>query len=137
MGEAGELTLHPQELAGVLLCLFFAVGDVHLLQIAAVLRPRLIADLTRDLIVELPDVLGRFNRGVERDIGIALLGRPNDRLLAQHARNPHPRIGLLQWHRPWIDDAMLVMRALPAEWSLPGPRGDNQIVRLLEALTVV
>src|SRR5271169_5760656 len=137
MGEAGEFTLHPQELAGVLFRFFFAVGDVDLLQIAAVLWPRLIADLTCDVIVEFPDVLGRFNRGVERDIGIALLGRPNDGLLAQHPRNPHPRIRLLQRHRPRVDDAVLVMRALPAEWPLPRPSGDNQVVRLLEALAVV
>src|SRR6266513_4771845 len=124
MREAGELALHPQELAGVLLRLFLAVGDMHLLQVAAVLRARLVAGLERDLVVQLPDLLGRLDRGVERDVGIALLRRPDDRLLAQHARDPHPRIGLLQQHRPGIDDALLVMRALPAEWALARPGRD-------------
>src|ERR1700719_5176421 len=109
---------------------------MDLLQIAAVLGPRLVASLERDLVVQLPDLLGRLDRGVERDIGIALLRRPDDRLLAQHAGDPHPRIGLLQWHRPGVDDALLVMRALPAERAFARPGRDDQIVRLLEALAV-
>ena len=51
--------------------------------------------------------------------------------------HPNARIGLLQRHRPRIDDAVLVMRALPAERTLAGPRCDDQIMRLLEALAVV
>src|SRR5689334_12222239 len=136
MGETGEFALHPQELAGVLLRLFLAVRDVHLLEIATVLGARGIAGLRRDLVVDLPDVLGRFDRGVERDVRVALLGRPDDRLLAQHAGDPDARIGLLQWHRPRIDYAVLVMRALPAERALPCPRRDNQIVRFLKALAI-
>src|SRR5439155_24396912 len=106
VGKAGELALHPEELAGVLLGLFLAVRDVDLLQVAAVLRARLVTGLERDLVVELPDLLGRLDRGVERDVGIALLGCPDDRLLAQHAGDPHPRVGLLQGHRPGIDDPL-------------------------------
>src|SRR6266446_8371779 len=37
MSKAGKFALHPQELAGVLLRLFLAVGDMDLLQITAVL----------------------------------------------------------------------------------------------------
>src|SRR5207245_10757064 len=90
----------------------------------------------RGLIVELPDMLGRFDRRVEGDVRVTLLRRPADRLLAQHAGDPHPRIGLLQRHRPRVDDALLVMRALPAERTLARPGRDDQIVRLLEALAV-
>src|SRR5215470_6392489 len=107
---------------------------MHLLQVAAVLGARLVAGLERDLVVQLPDLLGRLDRGVERDIGIALLRRPDDRLLAQDARNPNARIGLLQRYGPRIDDAVLVVRALPAEWPLARPGGDDQIMGLLKAL---
>ena len=69
--------------------------------------------------------------------GIALLRRPDDRLFGQHARDPHPRIWLLQRHRPRVDDAVLIMRAFPAERPLARPGGDDEIVRLLEALAVV
>src|SRR5205823_5079857 len=49
MREAGELTLHPQELPSVLLRLFLAIRDMHLLEITAVLRTGLVAGLERDL----------------------------------------------------------------------------------------
>src|SRR5207245_7626478 len=103
------------------------------LEVAAVLRARLVAGLERDLVVQLPDLLGRLDRGVERDVGIALLRRPDDRLLAQDAGNPNARIGLLQRHRPRVDDAVLVVRALPAERPLARPGGDTQIMRLMDA----
>src|SRR5204862_7231509 len=105
-------------------------------QVAAILRPADIAVLQRDLIVELPDFLGLLDRGVERDVGIALLRGPHDRLLADHTGDPDARIGLLQWHRPRGDDAVLVVRALEAERAGLGPRLDHQLVRLLEALAV-
>src|SRR6516162_6354057 len=110
---------------------------MHLLQVAAVLGARLVAGLERDLVVQLPDLLSRLDRGVECDVGIALLRRPYDRLLAQDAGNPNARVGLLQRHRPRVDDAMLVMCALPAERPLARPGGDDQIMRLLEAFAVV
>ena len=78
-----------------------------------------------------------LDRRVERDIGIALLGRPDDRLLADDAWDPHARIGLLQGQRPRIDDAVLIVRALPAERTGHGPGLHDQVVRLLEALAVV
>ncbi len=43
---------------------------------------------------------------------------------------------LLQRNSPWIDDAVLVMRAFPAERPLARPRSDDQIVRLLKSLAV-
>jgi hypothetical protein len=76
MREAGELALHPHELARVLERLLFGLGDVAALQIAAVLGTSRVARLARDLIVELPDLLGRVDRGAERDVRIALLARP-------------------------------------------------------------
>src|SRR5215831_9554750 len=116
MRKTGELALHPQKLAGVLFRLFLGVGDVDLLQVAVVLRAGGVADLFGGRVVELPDLLGRLDRGVERDIGVALLGRPDDRLAAEYAWNPDARIRLLQRHRPGVDDAVLVVRPLPAEW---------------------
>src|SRR4029077_1409483 len=100
MGEPGDLALHPAELSGVLYRLLLVVGDVDLDQVAAILRTADIAHVEGGLVVELPDLLGLLDRGVERDVGIALLRRPDDRLLADHARDPDARIGLLQRHRP-------------------------------------
>src|SRR5262249_56955887 len=83
-----------------------------------------------------PDLVRAFDGRVERDVGVAVLRGPDDCFRADDARNPDARIGSLQWHRPRIDNAVLVMLTLPAERPLAGPGGDDQIVRLLEALAV-
>src|SRR5262249_49941660 len=88
MGKTGDLALHPAELLGVPTRLVLVVRDVDLDQVAAILRTADIAGLQRHLIIELPDLLGLLDRGVERDVGIALLRGPHDRLLADHARDP-------------------------------------------------
>src|SRR5579872_2271699 len=98
--EAGEFPLHPEELPGVLLGFLLGVRDVDLLQVAAILRAGLIAGFQRHLVVKLPDLLRRLDRGVERDVRVALLRRPDDRLLAQDARDPDARVRLLQRHGP-------------------------------------
>ena len=105
-------------------------------KVAAVLRPADIAHVRRHAVVELPDLLGLLDRGVERDVGVALLRCPDDRLLADDARNPDARIGLLQRHRPWIDHSVLVMVALEAERPRLRPGPGDEVVRLLEALAV-
>src|SRR5688572_25763707 len=115
MREAGELALHPHELLGILDGLLLGLGHVDAREVAAVLRTRFVAYRSRGLVIELPDLLGLRNRGVERDVGIALLGGPDDRLLADDARYPDARIRLLQGESPRVDDTMLVVRALPAE----------------------
>jgi hypothetical protein len=137
MRQAGELALHPHELPRVLQRLLLGLGDVAALQVAAVLGPARVAGLLRDLVVLLPDLLGRLDLGAERDVGIALLGRPDDRLLAEHARDPHPRVRLLQRDRPRVHHPVLVVRAFPPERSRLRPRLDDEVVRLLEALPVV
>ena len=76
MGEARELALHPGELAGVLDRLLVGVGDMDAGEVAAVLGPRSVADLLGGLVVEFPDLLGLLDRGVQRDVGIALLAPP-------------------------------------------------------------
>src|SRR5262249_39911098 len=134
--QAGELALHPAELPGVLDRPFLAVGDVHLDQITAVLRAGGVAYFVRGLVVELPDALGVGDRRVERDVGVALLRRPDDGLFADNAGDPHPRIGLLQRQRPRVHHAVLIVRALEAERAGQGPCLDDQIMRLLEALAV-
>src|SRR5439155_26005989 len=136
VGEAGELTLHPAELSSVLDRLFLGLGDVDLLQEAMIVRTAPEAGLSRRVVVDLPDLLRPLDRRVQRDVGIAVLRRPDDRLGADHARDPYPRVGLLQRYRPRVDDAVLVMSAFPAEWPLPRPRRDDQIVRLLETVAV-
>ena len=110
---------------------------MHLNEVAAIFRPGLIADAGGHLVVDLPDLLGISDRGIQRDVGIALLGGPDDGLAADHARHPDPRIGLLQRHRPGIDHPVLVMLALEAERPGLGPGLDHQLMRLLEALAVV
>src|SRR5215472_17341196 len=136
MGETGELALHPHELPRVGHGLLIRLRHVAALEIAAVLRPRRVTRLRRHGIVELPDPLGGGDGGAERDVGIALTRRPDDGLLAEHARNPHARMRLLQRHRPRVDHAVLVVRALPAEGARLRPRADDQVVRFLEALAI-
>src|SRR4029453_15142066 len=132
MGKAGELALHPAELLGVLARLVLVVGDVDLDQVAAILRPADIAGLQCHLVVEFPDLLGLLDRGVQRDVGIALLRGPHDRLLADHARDPDARIGLLQRHCPRVHDAVLVVRALEAEGTRLCPGLGDELGGLLE-----
>src|SRR4051794_2028330 len=88
------------------------------------------------IIVHFPDLLGAFDGRVERNIRIAVLRCPNDRLFADDARNPDTRVWLLHRHRPWIDDTMLIMRAFPAERPGSGPGLDDQVMCLFEALTI-
>src|SRR5438477_5115923 len=121
MGEAREFALHPAELRGVLNGLFFGLGHMDLLQQAVVRRAALEAGFRGRVVVDLPDLLRALDRRVERDIGIAVLRRPDDCFGADDAGDPDPGIGLLQWHRPRVDNAVLVVRALPAERALTGP----------------
>src|SRR5688572_7486415 len=72
----------------------------------------------------------RMNVTACRGLAIA---RPLD----EHTGDPHARMRLLQRQRPRVHDAVLIVRALPAERSVLGPRLDDQLVRLLEALAVV
>src|SRR5436309_7646576 len=137
MRQPRELALHPHELLGVGHRLLFGLGDVAALQVTAILGAAGVAGLQRDLVVELPDLLGRLDLGAERDVGIALLRGPDDRLLAEHAWDPHARVRRLQRHRPRVHHAVLVVRAFPAERPGLGPRLHDQRVRLLEALAVV
>src|SRR5262249_22559551 len=136
MGESREIALHPAEPPGGLDRLLLVVGDGDLDQGAPVFGATRIALLQGDPGVQPPDLLGLLDRGVERNVGIALLRRPDDRLLADHARDPDARIGLLQWHGPRVDHTMLVVRAFKAERAGLRPRLDDQLVRLLEALAV-
>src|SRR5712691_10413191 len=72
VSEAGELALHPHELLGVLHGLLVGLRHVAALEIAAVFGATRVAGLGRDLIVELPDLLGRVDGRTECDVGIAL-----------------------------------------------------------------
>src|SRR5215831_7586134 len=136
MCEAGELPLHPHELSRIGHGLLFRLRHVAALEIAAVFRPRGVARLRGHGVVEGPDLLGGVDGRAERDVRIALARGPDDRLLAQHARNPHARVRLLQRDRPRIYHPVLVVRALPAEGARLRPRADDQVVRFLEALAV-
>ena len=129
--------LHPHELPGVGDGLLLGLGHVAALQVAPVLGAALVARLGGHAVVVLPDLLGRVDGGGERDVRISLLRGPHHRLLAQHARDPHARVRLLERHRPRVHHALLVVRALPAERPGLGPRANDEIVGLLEALAVV
>ena len=135
--EAGELALHPHELGCVFERLLGRVGAVDAQQVAAVFGAGVVADFVRRIVVGLPDALGRLDRGVERDVGVAVLGRPDDGLAAEHAGDPDARVRLLHRQRPRVDHAVLVVLALPAEGAGPGPGLDDEVVRLFEALAVV
>src|SRR5437870_8635525 len=136
MREASELALHPHELLRVLHRLLFGLSDVATLEIAAELRPGTVATFRGDLVVELPDLLRRLDLCAERDVRVAHLRRPDDRLLAEHAGNPHARVWLLQRHGPRVHDAVLIVGSLEAERSNFGPRFDDELVRLFEPLAV-
>src|SRR6516225_7787003 len=106
-------------------------------EVAAIFRPRRVADRRRRLLVQFPDAVCLRDRGIECDIRVALLGRPDDRLFADDTRYPHARVRLLQGQGPGIDDAVLIVSALPAEWAGYRPGLHDQIVSLLEPLAVV
>src|SRR5688572_7451387 len=137
MREPGELALHPHELARVLERLLLGLRDVTALQVTAILRTTLVARLGGDLVVELPDLLGRVDGRAQRDVRIALLRRPDDGLLAEDPGNPDARMRLLERQRPRVHDAVLEVRALPPERPVLGPRLHDELVRLLEPLAVV
>src|SRR6516164_6072643 len=136
MRETGEFALHPPELRRVFERLLLGLGDMDLLQHPVIVGAAGKAGLGRDIVIDLPDLLGAVDRRVERDVGITALRRPDHRLRADHPRDPYPRMRLLQRYGPRVDDSVLVVGALPAERPLARPRRDHQIVRLLKALAV-
>src|SRR5208282_4481412 len=137
VGETGEFALHPSKLGSVLERLLLGLGDMDLLQHPVIVGTSGKARLSGHVVVDLPNPLRAVDRRVERDIGIAALGRPDDRLGADDTRDPHARMRLLQRYGPRVDDAVLVMGALPAERALARPRCNHQIMRLLKALPIV
>src|SRR5216683_7121114 len=137
MGEARELALHPHELSRVGHGLLFRVGDVAALEIAAVLGSRRVPRLGGHRVIELPDLLGRVDGRAQRDIRVTLAGRPDDGLLAEDTGNPDSRVRLLERNGPGVDHAVLVARPLEPEGPRLRPRANDQLVRLLEALTIV
>ena len=136
MREAGELALHPHELAGVFQRLFLGVLNVHANEVTEIFRTGDVTVFRGGLRVEFEDFLGVIDRGVQRDVGIALLRGPDDGFFRQHAGDPDPRIWFLQRNGPGIDDAVLVVGAFPAERAGFGPDFLDQVVRLDEALAV-
>src|SRR5215469_8453863 len=101
----------------------FFVGIHHtgMDQVPEVLRGRHPAVLFCDLVVDVTTGRGRVERAAEDEIGNALLGCPTDRFRAQDAGRPDRWVRLLQWQLPWIDDAQVIMLALPAERAGHGP----------------
>src|SRR5438477_7151174 len=137
MTDAGELTLHPHELAPVCLRLLVSVCDVHSQEVAAVLGPRLIADPPRCFVVRMPELTGEMQGRVERDVGVAMLSGPFDGLGREHPGNPDARVRLLQHTGPRIDNAILVVLTFPVERSVLGEYLHQQVMSFVEALTVV
>ena len=97
---------------------------------------RRIPDLGGGGIVTLPDFLRVLDRGIEADIRIAVLRRPDDRFVTDDARNPDARVRLLQRQRPGVHDALMEVLALPPERTRHGPGLHDQVVRFLEPFAV-
>src|SRR4051812_33915634 len=98
---------------------------MHPLQVAAMLRARRVADPGGGLVVRRPDPLSRLDGGVQRDVRIAMLARPDDRFAAEYARDPDAWVGLLERERPRIDDPVLIVGALPPKRPGLGPDLDD------------
>ena len=111
--------------------------DVHLEQVSAVLGPGLVAVLLRHLVVVAIGLLGwpEFRR--QHDVRIPVFRRPGDRVAAHDPRDPDLRVRRLVGTRPGVDVAVVIVLAFPAERPVPGPRRDDEVVRLLEPVPVV
>ena len=68
---------------------------------------------------------------------MTLLRAPSDGLGAERAGNPHLWIRLLIRQRPWVYVAIVEMFALVAPRTGPGPRLNDEVVRLFEIFAVV
>src|SRR5207248_8990260 len=88
MLQAGELALHPHELASVVEGLFLVVLHVAADQISALFGAAFISGLLCRFIIVLPDFLAVLDRSVERNVWITMLRRPHDCLAARNTRNP-------------------------------------------------
>ena len=84
-------------------------------EVAKVLRRRCPATLARDLVVDVTARRGGVECAAKDEIGDALPRRPSDCLRAQDAGGPDRRVRLLQWQLPRIDDAQVIVLALPSE----------------------
>ena len=99
-------------------------------------RAGLVTVLLCDLVVVLERLLGRLQVRRQHDVGVAVLGRPLDRVAAHDPGNPDLRMRVLQRARPRVHVAEVVVLALPAERPGRAPGLHHEVVRLLEALPV-
>src|SRR5215510_11634222 len=103
MSEAGEFSLHPHELLGVLDGFFFCLCYMTAHQITAMFRSSGKAGGCGRFVIQLPNLFALLDRRVENDIRIAVLSRPDNSLTADYTRNPYARVWLLQRQHPGID----------------------------------
>ena len=80
---------------------------------------------------------GGIESAAQNEIGDALPRRPADRLRTQDAGRPDRRVRFLQRQLPRIDDAQVIVLALPAERAGHGPGLLDQREGLFEPLSVV
>ena len=80
---------------------------------------------------------GGVEGAAENEIGDPLLGGPADGLGAEDAGRPDRRMRLLQRQLPRIDDAQMVVLALPAERAGHGPGLLDEVEGFLESLAVI
>src|SRR5437764_49766 len=116
MSEAGEFSLHPHELLGILNGFFFGLCDMTTHQITPMFRSSGKAGGCGRFVVQLPDLFALLNRRVEYDVGIPVLSRPDNSLTAHYTGNPYARVWLLQRQHPGINYTQLIVVAFPAEW---------------------
>ena len=135
--NSGELAEHPHELLCIPHRLFFGLRDMDPHEVTAMFRARGVAGFLRDFLVVVPHLLGEIERRVQPQVRVAALRRERDRFGAAHARHEDARVRLLQRQDPRVDDAHVVVLAVPPEGARRSPCLDDEVVSLLEAIPVV
>src|SRR6185369_9286583 len=117
----------------------FLVGVLHMNahQITEVLWTRLVAHFPRGLGVDGHEIQRNLWIGLQINVGIMVMRAPDNGLGTAHTGYPDRRVRLLQWALERIHDPELVMFAFPTKRSRSGPGFDDEIVCLLEPLTVM
>ena len=116
--------------------LFVGVLHVDANQVAQVFRAGFVADGAGVLGVDFLHVLGGLYVGFQEDVGVVMLGAPDQRLRAAGAGNPDRRVRLLHRNLEGVDHAEVVVLALPAPGAGFGPGLHHQVVGFLEPLAV-
>ena len=127
----------PVEVFALFVSFCITVGHTHPDGIATVVGSRRKSCFRSHLII-----IGIYSRQEvngwgQRNVWVLMTRRPGDGLRTRHPRNPDGRMGLLQRHHPWVDHPVVIVFALPAERPWRGPGLEDDVVGLVETLSVV